>query len=300
MQPASRPATTPPPSLRFPPHEPPVTQYVSVGTSVLSHLKLMAAVAGVGLILGLLFGAVRPPIYTAEAQLIVGRGADLTNLAADAGLEPTEESLAVEYSRLIVVADSSRYTQRLGGALTASPIPSSTIIRVDATAASKSDAKALAAYGAKSLIDQVNSINNSNQAALNSLEASYGSTEAAIAQYNAAASTLQAEIATGGPNALSEETQLSQLEAKIDVAVVEANTEESQFEATDSPYNAASSVVQTTGPIVSTGSDRKEYLEIGLAAGLLGGALLGVAFAALVDIKPGLLRRSRRTRQSSP
>lgn len=269
-------------------------RYVSVGTSVLFHLKLVAIVAGVGLLLGVVFGIVRPPIYTAEARLIVGQGSNLTNVAAAAGLEPAEEGFAADYSRLVTGLPSQ--DAKYGGTISASPIPNSTIIRIDSTSGSEKGAVAVASAGAKALLREVNGIDNGNKAALNALLSQYQSTQAAIAQYNRAASILQGEVASGGPNALSENVQLSQLEAKIDVAQLEANAEQAQYQATYSPVEAEESVVQITGATSYTGNDRLTYIEIGLVAGLFGGALLGVALAAFDDMKPNMLRKLRSTK----
>lgn len=288
--PQTRSSARPLPTLPSVPDEPEAPRYISVGTSALTHLRLVVRVAGAGLVLGLLFAIVRPPVYSAEAPLIVGQGANLTNLAAAAGLEPAEESLAADYSRLVTAPGFSGHVGKVDGSLTASPIPNSTIIQVDATASSKNGALALATHGADALVKVVDTINGGNKAALNSLLSQYQATQVAIAQYDQARSILQGEIAAGGPNVLSENVQLSQLEAQIDAAELEANAEQAQYQATYSPVQAEEATVQTAGPTVYKGTDRLTYLEIGIMAGLLGGLLIGIALAVLADMRPTLPR----------
>ncbi len=285
--------------MPFLPDAPETTAYVSIGTSVIFHLRLIVIVAGVGLLLGGLFGAVRSPIYSAEARLLVGQSANANSVGPATGLEPAEEALAADYSRLVTSSDVPRSASKDGGTVSASPIPNSTIIQINATSSSSSSAVAVATYAARALVRDVNKIDVGNKATLNALLSQYQSTQEAIAQYNREVTNLQAQIATGGPNVATENVELSQLQAKIDVAQLEANSEEAQYQATYSPVVTEESVVQVTGATVYVGNDRLTYLEIGLVAGFFGGALLGTAIAALDDMKPDLLRRLRSSKPTS-
>jgi len=273
--------------------------YVSLGRSTVNHLRLVITLSLVGLLLGALFGVLRPPRYSAEARLIVGKGVNITNEAAIAGLAPAEAQFAADYSRLISTQNTmndvaAKLGRRgsIGGSVTASPIPNSNFIRVDAKAGSQEGALAIANAGAAAIVNQVNLLDNENQSALNSLLEQYQQTQVLIGQYNQQRATLQAQIAAGGPATASLENQLIQLNSQINLQTLKANALQSQYQAQYSPVLQEEQVVTLAGLALPLGSDRKTFLEIGVAAGLLGGFIVGVALAAMSD-----MRRPRTSRR---
>ena len=125
-------------------------------------------VAAVGVSLGLVFGLLRPPVYRAEAKLVVGKSIQLDNLAATPGLALASQQLASDYSRLVsthtVVDETARRLGRqpgdVGGRMSASPVPQSPVESfLEAHAADTTDAVAIANAGAGALVHTVNSLN---------------------------------------------------------------------------------------------------------------------------------------------
>ena len=75
--------------------------YESPGRSARNHWQLITVFCLLGVLLGAAFAFVRPPTYTAEPRLVVGKTAQLSNLASVPGLDAAGESLASSYSRLV-------------------------------------------------------------------------------------------------------------------------------------------------------------------------------------------------------
>ena len=266
--------------------------YVSLGRSAAAHLRLILAIAVAGFVLGLAFGVVRPPTYKAEARLIVGKSISITNVAATAGLPAAAAQFASDYARLAgteaVSSDAATrlgHRGTLGGSLSASPIPDSPIIRVDASASSTAAATALANAGAQAIIDQVDAINQSNSANLNDLTSSYGQIEFKLFEDTQQVNTLQAEVNAGGPRASSLETQLNLAKAAVATDTLESQAVQAQYDNQYSPVQEDAQVVSLASKAANQGSDRKSYLEIGVVGGALGGLIVGIAVAALIDLR---------------
>jgi capsular polysaccharide biosynthesis protein len=265
--------------------------YVSLGRSAAAHLFLIMAVAVLGLVLGGAYGMARPPVYGAEARLLVGKSVTITNEAAAAGIEPAEENFAATYARLAntqaVTADVEGKLKRssLGGGLSASPIPNSPVIRVDATASSQSYAISLADAGAQAIIDQVNSINQSNQATINQLLTTLREVDLKLQDDTSRANTLQSQLSAGDGNSATLQAELNQAKADEATDIIQANALQAQYNNQYSPVQADAAVVNLISSAGATGSDKAKYLEMGLAGGLFGGIIVGIALAALVDLR---------------
>ncbi|HET6873169.1 MAG TPA: hypothetical protein VFH70_00225, partial [Acidimicrobiales bacterium] len=265
--------------------------YVSLGRSAAAHLYLIMAVAVLGLVLGGAYGVTRPPVYGAEARLLVGKSVTITNEAAAAGIEPAEENFAATYARLAnteaVTANVETKLKRssLGGGLSASPIPNSPVIRVDATASSQAQAIALADAGAQAIIDQVNSINQTNQATVNQLLTTYNQVEVKLQADSARAASLQSQLNAVFGNNATLQAELNQAKADEATDIIEANALQAQYNNQYSPVQADAAVVNLISNAGATGSDKSKYLEMGLAGGLFGGIIVGIALAALVDLR---------------
>ena len=265
--------------------------YVSLGRSAAAHLFLIMAVAVLGLVLGGAYGLTRPPVYGAEARLLVGKSVTITNEAAAAGIAPAEENFAATYSRLAdseaVTSDVEAKLKRssLGGGLSASPIPNSPVIRVDATASSQSHAVALANAGAQAIIDQVNAINQTNQATLNSLYTAYVQVETKLEADSALAGSLQAQLNAVNGNSPALQAQLNKAKADENGDIMQANALQGQYNNQYSPVQADAAVVTLISNAGATGSDKSKYLALGLTGGLFGGIIVGIALAALIDLR---------------
>jgi hypothetical protein len=264
--------------------------YVSLGRSAAAHLRLIIALAVLGLAVGSVYGLVRSPNYSAEARLIVGKSITITNEAATAGLPAAAAQFASDYSRLAgteaVDADAAK---RLGekvlkGGLTASPIPDSPIIRVDATASSQAGAVALANAGAQAIIDQVNAINQTNQYNLSALAQTFKQDEFQLYQDTQTEQNLEAQLSAGGGDSALQ-TQLDEVKSQVAEDQLQANAAQTQYDDQYSPVQSDAQVVTLASGAAPTGSDRLSYLEIGVVAGLFGGIILGIALGALIDLR---------------
>lgn len=249
------------------------------------------------MVLGALIGAVyaveRPPSYSAEARLYVGKTMNLTNTASIAGLANAGSQMASAYSRLIststVINDVTRrlgHPGSLGGTLTASPVPQSPVILVEASSSTPQRAVALAEQGARSLIDAVNQINQLSQSQVTQLEQAYANDESTIENLTNTMSQLQAQLSSAPPaKQAALQAQITATNTKIKVAQLQADADSSQFQAQVSSVQGEEQVVSQEGTATGTGSDRKTYLEIAVLGGLIGGLIVSIALASLVDLR---------------
>lgn len=121
------------------------TRQSSVLESLAHHWRLAAAMVIVGILAGLIVGAVRPPVWTAEMRLMVGSG-QLT----------ASKNAASNYARLITPAGVGDYVPPDDvRALTASPIPDSNVIRIEATSRQRDAAEQSVVDAAEALIQEV-------------------------------------------------------------------------------------------------------------------------------------------------
>ena len=270
------------------------SSYVSLGHTAAHHVRLIAITTVLGLVCGIAAALVYPPAYTAEARIVVGTNATLANVQASAGLPAAEDSFAAEYARLVtsatVTSDVARrlHEGHIGGSLSASPIPQSPIIMVDATAPRSAAAVRLAQAGAVSLLAAVNKLNDGTAATVKGLLAQYVQAETALGAEQARVRSLQTKLDATPSSSPAVGTLRSEFAAAQGAAYadqLEATALSNQYQNQYSPYQQAEETVKISGPAIATGSDRKKALEIGLLAGLVGGAVVGLAVAAVGDIR---------------
>jgi len=270
------------------------SQYVSLGHTAARHVKLIAVVTVIGLVCGVGAAFLRPARYTAEARIVVGTNATLANVQASAGLPAAEDSFAAEYARLITSSTvmsevaSRLHEASLHGSLSASPIPQSPIIRVDANASSPNAAARLAEVGAEELISAVDKLNTGTAATVQGLLAKYEQVEGALGIEQAQIKALQARLdvtPSGSPTVRSLRGRLAAAQGAADVDQLEATALSNQYQNQYSPYQQEEQTVKLTGAATSTGSDRKKALEIGVLGGLIGGLVVGLAAAAAGDLR---------------
>ncbi|MFN8109899.1 MAG: Wzz/FepE/Etk N-terminal domain-containing protein [Thermoleophilia bacterium] len=133
--------------------------------AVIDRPLLLVLPTLVGLLLGLAYGLLRTPTYTAEARLAVAR-IDVQTQALPA-MAAAVQSLAVTYARLTTAdavikdtADVLNVSQdTVRGRLSASPIPGSPLFRIEASAGSSADAIATANAAGSALKEYVARIN---------------------------------------------------------------------------------------------------------------------------------------------
>jgi capsular polysaccharide biosynthesis protein len=134
--------------------------------SARQHWLAVLAPVVVAVATAIVVGLVRNPEYRATARLNVG-GINLNTPGALSGLALATQSLASTYSRAIqaqpivqdVARDLSLSPGAVRSALSASPIPESSVIKVGATASSRRAAVALANAASSALVRYVRDLN---------------------------------------------------------------------------------------------------------------------------------------------
>ncbi|BEP13598.1 hypothetical protein acdb102_19090 [Acidothermaceae bacterium B102] len=271
-----------------------------------------------GLGAGLAYSAQRPVDYTAEARLAVGG----QTVAAQAvpGFALASQQLAADFARYVTPdQDQAPLSQGLGAraaqvvSVSASPIPSSNVIRVEAVAHDPQTAADAAHVVAQSLLTQVNSTDTSGRAAtlLTEYKALSDKVAAAQAKNTEAATSLTAlenrltptATKASGPTVFDPST-LSASDTALYVAAQSAAAKASSALASvqiqqNAVGNKYQSLVGTDTPVtnlsfVQTGAissdDKRSTQERFGLLGLLAGLVLALVVAALVD-----RRRARRS-----
>jgi hypothetical protein len=224
------------------------------------------------------------------------------------GYTKAAQDLSSVYARVVttdpivstVAEQSGLSPAKVRGALSASPIPDSAIIRVEATATSGAEAKQIADLSTAALAAYVHELNSVDPTTL-----------PAYKEYNAAADAYAAALLTEDdaqkyltqlrtPGSLVAFSQGEQLQAAIGAARLQLIAAKSdtlqkklQLDGLGATYaNAVSgqgarSDLSPLGAASSTGNNRRSTLEIGVLAGLVGGALLGLG---LVTARANRLR----------
>jgi uncharacterized protein involved in exopolysaccharide biosynthesis len=243
------------------------------------------------LMTALAFGLTRTPVYTASAQILVGR-IDV-EASAVPGFVEANQRLAATYARLV---GTSVIAERVSGAvglppkdvrgrLSGSPIPESSIIQVEATGSSSADAVELASAAAEQLISYVVQ-SNENPARQQQLLDAYGAAaveqRAAESARDAAQGALaSAQGAEASPTVVADRrTALNNAQAALDEANLRATTAESAYR--DSQRGAVDrGALQIITRAESAGNDRRSRLQLAVVGSLLLGGTIGVALASL-------------------
>jgi len=222
-------------------------------------------------------GLARDPIYTAKARINVGRSNVppyvLQNVIGGS------QTLAASYARVISTDDVVRQAARGAGVspataqrdLSASPIPGSTLIQVEATGPDRRAAVTLSNEGARSLIQYVKKITSDNVA------------KAALRRYRKAQARvgrLQTRLINlrgpGRKRALAYARTLVDFEA----AKLQASNLAGLYRASTTDV-AGGSPVRLIAPAASASSDFRTMLERLILIGVLGGLVVGLALALL-------------------
>lgn len=270
--------------------------YVSPGRSARNHWQLIVVFTMLGVLLGAAFGFVRKPTYTAESRLVVGKTAQLSNLASIPGLDAAGQSLAASYSRLVTTdAVLNDAAKRLGGSidgsLSASPIPLSPVVLVEASAKSRDQAVALAKAGSAALVDAVDTLNQQQSKATDDLLKQYQDADRTLIAAQINVNSLRGQYAAQ-LNAGAGATTLDDLQTKVNVAQTEVDAAQVKKDALAATYSGVfsptalnSQVLQRVGTAAATGNNRKSTLEIGVLIGLVVGGLLGLGLAVWIDLR---------------
>jgi capsular polysaccharide biosynthesis protein len=244
--------------------------------SALRHpfLVIVPVVVLVGI--AAVIGYTRDPTYTAEARVNVGR-IDVPAYTLQ-GVIIGNATLASGYSRTIgaepVVGPAANAVglspDEARDRLTASPIPESTLIRVEAEGPDEPDAVRLANAGARSLINYVEDLNRAQE------------TSGALRQFRTARARVERartalERLQRNPNPSIRRVERARLE--LAAATLQAETIGNQYRALQGGPEAQD-LLQFVAPAAEADSDRRSVFQrlilIGLAAGLLVGLLLAL------------------------
>jgi hypothetical protein len=181
------------------------------------------------------------------------------------------------------------------GSVSASPIPESNVIQVAASSPTAAGALALAGAGAKALVADINKLNLADAATIHSLYTQYARVEADLLTVTTESDTTRGNIqrlsALAHPTA-ADRAQYTRLEAQLvaqQTRIAGDNLQASallnQYQAQYSPDTADADTVTISDAGSPAGSDKKSFLEIGVIGGLFGGALVGLAVAAIIDLR---------------
>lgn len=235
---------------------------------------LLLAAAGVALALH------RSQSYTATAQDVVQSLSP--SVAQLPGALQAAQDLASNQSRLIGSAGITEPVARqldttpadVEDRLTATPVPDSTIVKIEAEGTSAGDAVALANAGAEAFADYVNGL----------LETDAGA-DAVLEDYKAASAAYQRAI-TAKHNIEDTDVPTSSVEyvravAAVDAARLRRDALSTQYQALVQSH-ASSPTVQQFALARGADSDRNSRLQIFVFAGIVGGLLIGIALATLL------------------
>jgi len=257
----------------------------------------------------------RTPTYTAEARLIVGQ----TNVPSRAvpGFTAATQTLASIYARVVdtnAVAEPAATavggtTAAARAALSASPIPDSSIVRIEASSADERRATRLAAAAASALRDYVTKLDRADPYATQ-LYRDYQLAVAQLATAQVRESSITQQVnaligRTGGGPAV--DTPEAAVLVDLQTALVAAKT--ATFEAQLKADSLKTSFVQATqsrgetaditviAPAASQGSNRRSTLQLAAILGIVAGIVCALG-VVLLRANLGYLRELRRSAQA--
>ena len=259
----------------------------------------------------LAYTAHKAPSYTADARLIVGRQDAPAN--AIPGYVGATQVLASDYARLVssqgvesrLATALSLPARDVSGQVSASPIPQSSLISVQATGATAARAVSLANAATQALIDYVNqTVAGSNQSA--TLLDRYNQAELSLLTAQAKVTSSQTALTLA--TARRDDAGVLRATSDLNAAQAAVAADQLQVTATGAAYNTAVSngdaaPLTVVSPAAGAGSNRKSNVEaygaLGLVAGLVLGVLLAMWRANLTLIR-SIRRRQRAAFRALP
>ena len=285
----------------------PTTSLVGPFISILRHpvLAVLPTLILLCLLVGTAVGTTE--VYRAEAQVLVGR-VDVESTAIP-GFVSANQQLAGLYSRIAETSViAAPVSEKIGISAddvldrsSASPVPESSILRIEAVGGSPDDALTLAEALRTQLLAYVQ--NNSVRPA--GVQESLREFENVSRELLAAQETLQAESqvltslrARLGPESrdapvLAQITKVQQAQAAVNTRQLQVNALGGTFQDTQRG-SAQRNSLQAIGQPRYLGTDRRSTIQMAVAVSVLVGALLGVAWA-MGRSNRGALRRVRQT-----
>lgn len=254
----------------------------SLRSRVVTGSVVAALLVGLGVAVGAVAALAAEPAFTAESRLVVGE----QGLAAARipGYVAATQALAGEYARYAENTPELREQLPRGGegvlSVTASPIPESSVIRVEVRATAGTTAVDAANAVSQVLIERVGAARPD----VSSAEAEFSASVTALqtAQAEAEAASARLEALQNDPDASAEDVGAAQ--AEVDQRAVRVATAELQQQALGGVYrdayasSATSPTLVVIRPASGAVSDSRSRLQ---RNGLLG-AVVGALVAAAV------------------
>ncbi len=260
--------------------------------SALRHpiLTLLPLIAAIGAAAAL--GLERAPVYSADARINVGR-VDVPAYTLQ-GVTIGNSTLAASYARAIiapeVVTAAARKArvpvQAAAQGLSASQVPRSTLIGVEADAPTEAQAVALANAGADELIAYVTKLNLRQERSAN-----LSRYRAASRRVQRAALRVQALTARGAATRRGLRTKLEKARTELATRQIAAAAIAGEINRGAQAPNSKN-LLQLIVPAAEASSDRDDVLQQLLIIAAVSGLVIGLALA-LLRTNWGYLRRAR-------
>lgn len=244
-----------------------------------------------------------PASFGASSQILVGR-VDVESTAVP-GFVAANQQLAGVYSRLVstelvagpVARELDLAVDDVLSGVTASPVPESSILLVEAEAATQAGAVALAATAAEQLVvyvQQTSVAPAGGDATLQQFrEASTRLVGARLARDTAQTALTEAQTGPAAALTAAQEAFVA-AQATLDATQLEVDTLSGTFQS-DLRGSGERNSLQVITSGVGTGSDRLSRLQLAVAASLLIGLTTGVGLATLVENRSAVRALRRRT-----
>jgi uncharacterized protein involved in exopolysaccharide biosynthesis len=276
--------------------EPPVSRLVPRITPLTAARRHWFIVAFVTLLFtgaGVAAGWLRPPQYTAQARLVVGR-IDVSAPGALGSFTAATQALASQYSRTIDAQGVTRRVARRAGMtpqavaarVSATPIPQSPVMKVFATDTSAAEAVRLANLASDALVSYTTALNRSNPDTARLLSRYAQAAGQVVSRQARLRRQLRRYDAKPSRRKLA---QVQRTRVDLRVAQLRSQTLRNAYSAS-TESQAATALVQVLERAFAGTSDRMRYVQFLGFLGFVAGIAAGLALATLRANR--LLRRS--------
>lgn len=252
-----------------------VTGRVAPSTAVVARPMLVLLPVLVFLVPGLFLALTRTPVHTAQTRLLVG-GFNAESRAVPGYVEASK-TLAETYARLVstpAIKDPTAKALNIAPSevdLSATAVPGSSIIAVEATSTNQRTAIRLANAGAKALVEYTQHSGGEPAALLSE----YVAARQELAEAQDDRDQLAATASTP-----TQRTALARAEAELSAAQARSDAAAQKYENAIDAGSAG--LLQIVAPAGITKDDRAQNVQLTVAATLGLGLIIGVALATLV------------------
>ncbi|MDO5699032.1 MAG: hypothetical protein Q4G51_13770 [Dermatophilus congolensis] len=265
--------------------------------TALRHAKLLSATTLLGIAAGGAAGYALPVSYSAETRVAVGAGSD--SAYAIAGYPVAARELAQNYSRWVQNnAVDGTWAPEGVNSVSATPIPESGVIRVEASSPDEAKAVAGADAVAQELLGAAKTVGAQRDAAAALQE--YQKLATGVAEAQTAVSL--AESAFGRSSTGANARELAAARGALAEAQLIQGAQGDRYRRLVGDPVAVSQLTQIS-PAASTGDNRNSNIAFGAAAGGGLGLILAFCLAAVGDLRSGRSGRHSRAaaeRDASP